>query len=231
MHLQLKTSTLPKLLICIISVLFILHCTQLIAYYVIADTDKFDFIELVDFDYEGNLPAFYSALALFIATCLLALISRKARQDQAPYKNHWMMLTLIFLWLMLDEALGLHEELGDFVESLQLFKAEGYLYFAWVVPYGMLLSVFFFAYLKFTLALPSRTRSLFITSGLIFITGAVGIETLSAREADLHGSTSIMYSVLYTIEELCEMLGIVLFIYALLDYIKKEIGTVQLTFQ
>lgn len=229
MHLQFKISTLPKILIGIISVLFLLHCAQLVAYYVISDADKFDFIELVDFDYEGNLPAFYSALALFLTSCLLTLISLKKQQDQAPFKNHWKILTIIFIWLMLDEALGLHEELGDFVEALQLFEAEGFLYFAWVVPYGLLLCLFAFSYLRFTLSLPKKTKILFILAGFIFISGAVGLEVISAKEADLHGSTTVLYSVLYTLEELCEMLGIVLFIYALLDYIQKDIGTIQVT--
>ncbi len=227
MHIELNIKTLPIILICIIAVLLALHCAQLIAYFVIDDADKFDFIELVDFDYEGNLPALYSSLALFLATCLLALITTKKNRDIAPYRSHWRVLTMIFTWLMLDEALGLHEELGDFVESLELFEAEGFLYFAWVVPYGCLLAIFCFSYLKFTLSLPSKTRLLFILSGFIFIFGAVGIEVVSAREADQHGSSTILYSVLYTIEELFEMLGIVLFIYALLDYIHKEVGTVQ----
>ena len=68
---------------------------------------------------------------------------------------------------------------------------------------------------------------LFICAGVIFITGAVGIEIISAQEADLHGTESVLYSVLYTIEELCEMLGIVIFCYALLRYIEDKCEQVQ----
>jgi len=75
--------------------------------------------------------------------------------------------------------------------------------------------------------LPRQTMILFICAGVIFITGAVGIEIISAQEADLHGTESVLYSVLYTIEELCEMLGIVIFCYALLRYIEDECEQVQ----
>ena len=54
---------------------------------------------------------------------------------------------------------------------------------------------------------------LFVGSGLLFVGGAVGVEIISAREADIHGSESVYYSVLYTIEELFEMIGIAIFCY------------------
>lgn len=62
---------------------------------------------------------------------------------------------------------------------------------------------------------------LFISSGAIFITGAIGFETLSGIQEKMN-SENIVYGILYTFEELFEMLGIVLFIYALLCYIVEH---------
>ena len=208
-----------------------LHIAQLCAYYLIADTDRFDFIELVDFDYEGNLPSFYSALALLFSSALLSLIARHKKQIQCSYYGHWVFLSLIFMWLSLDEALGLHEEFGDFIESLSLFEASGFLYFAWIVPYGILLTIFILSYLKFLMSLPKATSVLFIYAGSIFVFGAIGLESFSAKEADLNGSTTIKYSALYTLEEFCEMTGVVIFIHALLQYIEKELGEIRLSFK
>ncbi len=56
------------------------------------------------------------------------------------------------------------------------------------------------------------------------MTGVIGVEMLGAREADLHGTDTVLYCVLYTIEELLEMLGIVVFIHALLSHIVDEAG-------
>jgi hypothetical protein len=52
-----------------------------------------------------------------------------------------------------------------------------------------------------------------------------------AREADLYGTDTITYCVLYTFEELFEMLGIVLFNYALLTYLVELTGGVRLVLE
>jgi hypothetical protein len=206
----------------IIFVLTSLHVSQLAAYFYIGDPDKFDFIEMFDFDYEANLPSFYSSAAILFCAALLWMIGIYKRKERLPFRFHWIGLAIIFSLLGLDEAISLHEELGDLTEQLELFDAHGYLYFAWVVPYGIALVLFVFSYLKFVLALPGTTRLLFIVSGVLFVTGAMGIELISANEADLNGTDTILYSVLYTVEELCEMFSIVIFCYALMRYIEKE---------
>ena len=66
----------------------------------------------------------------------------------------------------------------------------------------------------------------FVIAGSLFIGGAVGIEIVSAREADLHGSDTVYYSVLYTLEELCEMVAIVIFSYGLLRYVEADKGRI-----
>ncbi len=102
--------------------------------------------------------------------------------------------------------------------------ARGALYFLWVVPYGVATVVIGLAYLKFVWALPKRTRLHFIMAGVIFLTGALGVEMLGAREADLYGYDTVIYCFLYSVEEMLEMLGVVLFIYALLSYLAQLQG-------
>lgn len=98
------------------------------------------------------------------------------------------------------------------------------------MPYGALLAIFVISYLRSVLALPRVTMLLFITAGAMFVGGAVGIEVFSACEADLRGSETILYSVLYTLEELCEMCGVALFCYALMRYIESEYGGLRIHF-
>ncbi len=92
-----------------------------------------------------------------------------------------------------------------------------------MVPYGIAIGVIGLAYLPFVFELPKETRNHFLLAGVIFVTGAFGIEMLDAREADLYGYETVRYCVLYSLEE---MLGIVLFIYALLRYLAREQGGV-----
>ena len=63
---------------------------------------------------------------------------------------------------------------------------------------------------------------LFIASGMTYVIGAIGFELLGALQHDLHGRNNLVYSLLYTCEELFEMLGAVIFIYTLLLYIVSK---------
>ena len=47
---------------------------------------------------------------------------------------------------------------------------------------------------------------------------------LSAIAAERSGYDSVSYTVLYSIEEMLEMFGIVLFLYALLSHLAEETG-------
>jgi len=223
---SLKPKSVLKLMLFVILLLTIMHISQLVAYYQIGDSDQFDFIKMIDFDYEANLPSLYSSLAIFFCALLLWIISREKIRSHAVFKYHWLGLAVIFTFLGIDEAVALHEEVGDFVEDQEWFEAKGFLYFAWVVPYGILLLIFLISYLKFVFSLPRSIMLKFIGAGTLFVSGAVGLEIISAQEADLHGTETILYSILYTVEELFEMISIVIFCNALLNYIGCEKGTI-----
>ena len=222
MEFSLNPRRVITIMLIIIVVLTILHISQLVIFFQVGDPDKFDFIDMVDFDYEANLPSFYSSAAILFCAALLWVISGYKRKERLPFRYHWLGLAIIFSLLGLDEAIALHETIGDLVEDYELVDAQGYLYFAWVVPYGIAVILFILSYLRFVLALPRNTGLLFVSSGVLFVGGAMGIELFSANEADLNGTETILYSALYTAEELCEMLGIVIFCYALMRYIENE---------
>lgn len=216
-----------QVMLSIIALLTVMHITQLVVYFHINDPEVFDFIKLIDFDYEANLPSFYSSAAVIFCAVLLWVIGLDKHRKYKNFRYHWLGLAIIFTFLGMDEAIGLHEDIGDVMENQQWVNATGFLYFAWVVPYGILLLLFLTAYLKFVFSLPRQTMSLFIIAGTLFVSGAVGVEIISANEADMNGTETIYYSVLYTIEELCEMIGIVIFCYALMNYLEAQGSTVQ----
>lgn len=228
MELTINPKRTGAALFTIIAVLAALHIAQLTAYYVINDPNRFDFIELVDFDYEANLPSLYSMLAIIACSCVLFMIASGKRKTQQPYRFHWQLLAWIFLFLGLDEGASLHEDLGDIIE--EFFTASGYLYFPWVIPYSGLAVLLALFYSRFLLHLPRPAMIRFIIAGGLFLTGAVGMEMVSAHEADINGTTTITYSVLYTIEELCEMIAIVIFLQALLEYYSREFGVLKVRF-
>jgi len=192
-----------------------------------ADDSRFEgLLEFFDFDIEGNIPTLYSAVVVLLCSGLLALIARLNWNRPGGKRYYWLGLAMLFFFLGLDEGTAIHEELSDFLEEYMV--AEGALYFLWVIPYGIATVVLALLYFRFVWQLPKATRARFIAAGLLFLGGALGFEMLSAIAADRYDYDSISYTVLYSIEEMLEMLGIVLFLYALLSHLAEETGGVIL---
>jgi hypothetical protein len=136
--------------------------------------------------------------------------------------TYWKWLAIVFLFLAVDEDASLHELL---IQPLrERLPMAGPLYFAWVVPYGLAVLVVGLVYLKFVQSLPVRTRRLFVAAGSIYLAGALGFEFAGGWYlSQVEASEDFPYSLLVAVEELLEMSGIVLFIYALLDHLRQRL--------
>lgn len=224
--LSVKGKRIVSYLYLITGVLTLLHVAILCVYFWINDEDKFDFVRLIDMDYEGNVPTLFSAFLFIFAAVLLMLISSQAEDKESAFKGwrgekfKWAGIALVFIFLGVDEGTKMHEYVGDWVE--QFINAQGFLYFPWVLPYMLIFTFLVFVYLPFYFRLPSKTRKEFFIAAALFLTGAVVFEVFSAREADLHGTATILYSVLYTIEEVLEMVGLIVFIDSLFSYMRMR---------
>jgi len=186
-------------------------------------------IRLFDPNGEANIIAWYSSSTLLLCSFLLGIIALVKRKQDDDYARHWGILSLIFLYLSVDEAAVIHEMA---VKPLRdLFDLGGFFYYGWIIPAGIIVLIVGLAYLKFLLHLPSRTRWLFIVAGGIFVGGAIGMESISglldylySQERMASDAIVIMFE---TVEEFMEMLGIVVFIYALLDYASSHFKPVS----
>jgi hypothetical protein len=177
---------------------------------------KESLVRLAWVDGEANIPSWFSSSLLLVAALLLGLIAA-AERDMQSRAIQWLVLGLIFLFLSLDETAQLHEL--SIVPIRDRIGANGFLYYAWILPAGVCVSLFVLAYLRFLSQLPVRTRRLLLSAGAVYVGGALGVESISGWEAAIHGEYTLAYHLIVTLEELCEMMGVVLFIYALLDYL------------
>jgi hypothetical protein len=178
-------------------------------------------VPLFDVDTEGNIPSTYSSLSLLFCSALLSIITSEKRKNGDPYTRYWLALAVIFLFLSIDEAATIHEHLNRPVRTF--LKTSGALYNAWIIPYGIFLAILGLLYLKFLKGLPKRTRWLFVVACAVFVTGALGLDVFSGslNEAGRRGSLS--FAVVNSAQELLEMVGVVVFIYALTSYMDSEI--------
>ena len=187
------------------------------------------FMRLFDPNGEANIIAWYSACTLLLCSFLSGIIALVKKKNHGDYTRHWEILSLIFLYMSVDEAAVIHEMA---VKPLRdLFDLGGFFYYGWIIPAGIAVLIFGLAYLKFLLHLPSRTRSLFLIAGGIFVGGAIGIESISGLLDHLYSQGRIasdeMVIIIETIEEFMEMLGIVICVYTLLDYISSHLKEVS----
>lgn len=173
-------------------------------------------IRLINFDTENNFPTLFSFLILSISSILLFFIAKMNKEANYDFK-YWLFLGWVFMFLAIDEAISIHEIIGGIVQ--RTFKTDGIFYFAWVIPYGILLILLLITLRKFLNNLPKEILKLFLFSGLIFVIGAIGFEMIGSKIRYDIGMNNTNYIVVYTIEETLEMVGISLFIYALLRYI------------
>ena len=228
-QLEIKARQTASYFLCIVVLLTLLHCLALFLFF---HSDKLivqDFTLWFDLDTERNIPSLYSAAAILFCGLLSLLLAYFAKRKDTFHAIHWLGLACIFLFLSLDEACELHEALGDWIENY--VHATGLIYFPWVLPYSVFTCCCALLYWKFFLQLPRKTKRLFIIFGAMYLIGAVFFDMLGGREAELHGFDSMLYCLLYTVEEVLEMLGIVGIIYTLLDYLEEQYGTIVITLQ
>lgn len=184
-------------------------------------------VDKLDLDGESNnLPNWYQSSTLLLSSFLLAVIALVKKAEQDINVRYWAILSLAFLYLSLDELVSIHEQLT--MPFRAVFDLHGIFFLSWVIPAAVITGIFGLIYLKFLWRLPVHFRWLFIVAGTIYVTGAVGIEMLDGKYLELHesqiidvaaGQIAFNYALMTAVEELFEMVGIAIFIYALLSYL------------
>lgn len=180
------------------------------------------YIEFFYLNNENNLPSLFSTMLLFIASLLnFAIYSvTAANPEKKKYKFYWFILGAVFLFLGLDESLQIHELLNN-RDSIKAMETENlFVYYGWVIPYAIGSAIIGIFFLRFVFSLPVNIRNRFMIAGFIYVFAALGMECLESLAHNLYGDNSFLIKTLITIEEPMEMSGVIIFIYALLDYVK-----------
>jgi hypothetical protein len=184
-----------------------------------------EFHNAFDVNREKSFPNLYSAYALLLCALLLGTISLAKRTSGDRYVAHWALLGAVFLYLSVDEGLVIHEKLISPLQSA--LDTGGFLRHAWVIPGAVAVLVLGLAYLRFVLDLPAGIRNLFVVAGALYVGGALGMEMVGGYYLSVFGDTLGQELVTNT-EEAFEMLGVVVFVYALLLYLDLRAEKIEL---
>lgn len=177
--------------------------------------------ELFKLDAEQNFPTYFSAVILLVAAALLALVAALKRRRSDPFSVHWTGLSAVFLYMSMDELIGLHEIAGSKIAAFATTGGAFY-YTSTIFTLAMVVLVGL-TFLRFLLHLPRGTTKLFVAAGGLYVLGALGMEMIGGMVDESFGTTGSLYLAITTLEETCEMAGVVLFIYALLHYLSTAL--------
>ncbi len=213
-----------KTLLIIIFFLVLANIVGLVSIFVFGHNNVYGLVPLFNLGQEANIPTWYSSITIFMCSILLGIIALRKKTEMDRYRLHWIALSLIFLYLSIDEASQIHEK------SMRLFSQlnfGGVFYFSWTIIGIPLVFIFILVYIKFFIDLPKMTRFLFFISGVLFVGGALGMELIDGWYASIKGE-NLIYAMMSTLEEMLEMLGIAVFFYSLLTYIRLYVKKVTI---
>ena len=166
-------------------------------------------IQLFDVDEENNLPTWFSEFLLLTACVCNWLCARKKRADGDPWVRYWYVLVVGFLLMAIDEVAGVHESINSVIVI------------TWAIPAGIASLFAGLAFVPFLRHLPRRTALLFALAGLGFLIGAAGLEIIGNSLVAQRLRNTLEYKLWTLVEEGLEMSGVILFIHALLSYMRE----------
>ena len=226
-----RPKRIAKILALLVLLIVVVGAIANLVIYNIAPTPDHAIAKLMkrfDLGHEPSIPNWYSSVALLMVSVLLAAIAKAEKIAASADLSRWIALSALFLLLAVDEAVMIHEMADR--PMREWLNTGGFLHFAWVIPYSVFVLVLAVFFLPFLLRLEYKTRRLFLISAALFVCGAIGIELIEGVIVDAlgveGGFVSMWLTFAQVVEEALEMFAVVLFIYALLDYLQKRVNNV-----
>jgi len=185
--------------------------------------------EMLDLNAEATLPAWFSSGLWILAAALAAAIAKLRGLVGVPFANHWKGISALFLFLSVDEAAQVHENIGRLLWKYVITEASGIHYYVWTMWGIGFVAVAAAVFLRPVLALPPRIRLGIFASAAVFLAGALGFEMTGAAvesgalSIPMLQGTGWLWTLLIVAEETCEMLGASLLCYFLLRHLVDDL--------
>ena len=156
------------------------------------------------------------------------LMQRLGQSSDRIATKDWRLLSKIFIFLALDEALQIHEIL--IIPGLR-HQVHPALASTWVVPYAVLALILLWRFRRFLGSISRATASRLLRAGAVYIGGAIGMEMIGsfAVRSNLIRLHSPWYGAITGLEEALELVGIILLIDALLRALLDQRNSLDLT--
>jgi hypothetical protein len=229
MHIQFSSRKYIKILYKITAVLVVVHVILQVLKFAFGHDQIFGLIKLFNLDEENNFPSLFSFMLFLIAAKLAGWITYDAWKKQKRFVWQWTGVSVFLLWFAADEILAIHERWSPVIR--EMLHTSGLFYYFWQLPYILIFIVMLVFYFPFLKSWSREFCARVFGAAFIFGMGVFVLEALGGWRYSITGPNDVVYMILATIEETCEMVGVIIFIYALLEYARQEIGEVHIEWQ
>ena len=205
----------PKsLLSLLLSIVIILVSLNFIFFWLESNgIGSFRFNSLFYLNEESNIPTYFSGLNLLLASLISFFISKDHDLSKNTKPRFWKLLAIVFLFLSFDEVAMFHER----IYRITLFFTENFgTSLVWYIPYGIFVVIGIIFLFRDFLSLDIKSKKIIAASGIIFISGAIGMEHFS-NNCDMFMNIKCSQNILFalaSLEESLEMVAICLFNFA-----------------
>ncbi|MFT5358141.1 MAG: hypothetical protein ACI9KE_005378 [Polyangiales bacterium] len=167
-------------------------------------------VEAFSLSYEGNLPTWYASSLLLL--CGLRIGELGARVPM--HGSRWRVLSGVFVFMSLDEAIEIHEHLAGVIPSSDI----SWLHFSWVIPASIFVALFGLVMWPMVRELPLGVKRRFVAAAVLYVGGALCMELPLGYVADRFGDDNLLYGCVDWLEEALELTGATLFLVSLGAY-------------
>ncbi|MEM9482777.1 MAG: hypothetical protein AAGA83_03705 [Cyanobacteria bacterium P01_F01_bin.116] len=185
---------------------------------------------LTNLDEKNSITNWYSTSALFLCSLLFLILACADYPVRHDYKNHWGVLAFCFLFFSLDKSAEIHHSIKHDL-LYRLPKSFDVSEIFLILLSCCLLFVVGLLYKRFFYELPKQTQRLFLISGFVIVTGNFGIGTIGQQVFQGDGHVRSIGNLVLLTEELCEMMGITILIYALISHIGLYTDQINVRFR
>jgi len=219
-----KKPIATKILFILLSIGFLLFLTHLALQYlnIVVHYQQvgsiYELSNRFDLDDESSVPTWFSQ-ALFLVLSVVAFFAAYLQTEKSK-KFTWSVIGLIGLIFSIDEVASLHEYVLQLIH-VQFFQDSTATAYdnAWLFVAPFLIVIFGWLVWVMSRSLPKRTVMLFALSGVLILTGAVFIDLLAVVE---ERETFLNQGVIVSLEELLEILGVIIAVYATVDFLERR---------
>lgn len=171
-----------------------------------------------DLNGEGVVPSWFSSLLLASCSAVALAIALMKVQVGDRYRLHWLLMSLLLIYLSADEGAEIHELWRHYLDPRANWT--GMLYYPATLPNAIGAAAVGLLMAPFALSLGRETVLGLILAGSLYVGGAVGAEILGGLQHSASGTENLRYQLLVALEESLEMAGVFVLLSTLLAYLR-----------